>query len=84
MRVVITGTICCSFLSVCEKGIEDSGSEWVDAGDAWVSGGTWDKTMTGEALVCVYETKDYTNNACSEVTFPFSLFYIGRSRHLMG
>lgn len=55
------------FYFIVRQGVENVGSLWVDAGDAWASRGGWDNNVSGEAIVCVYNSSDYVDNACGEV-----------------
>ncbi|CAM9344953.1 unnamed protein product, partial [Choristocarpus tenellus] len=41
----------------------------IDVGDTWSSTGFWDSSESGEALVCVYDSSDYSNNGCSPPKF---------------
>eukprot|EP00752_Nemacystus_decipiens_P017872 g16022.t1 len=52
--------------TVLHKGIENTGSMWIDAGDSWAARSSWDSTVSGEATVCVYNSSDLFDNACGE------------------
>lgn len=58
-------------LSVCvsslPQGVGNTGTLWAETGDAWSTQGSWDPTLSGKALVCIYDRDDYSNEACSEV-----------------
>ncbi|CAM9230207.1 unnamed protein product [Ectocarpus sp. 12 AP-2014] len=52
--------------TVLQQGVENTGSMWMDAGDSWAIRSSWDGTISGEAIVCVYDSDDLFDNACSE------------------
>lgn len=51
--------------------MENTGSIWIDAGDSWAARSSWDGTVSGEAIVCVYNSSDAFDNACGEVSEAF-------------
>ncbi|CAN0131448.1 unnamed protein product [Scytosiphon promiscuus] len=52
--------------TILEKGIENAGSFWIDAGDSWALRSSWDSTSSGEAIVCIYNSSNIFDNACGE------------------
>ncbi|CAM9449851.1 unnamed protein product [Ectocarpus fasciculatus] len=52
--------------TVLQQGVENTGSMWMDAGDSWAIRSSWDSTISGEAIVCVYDSDNLFDNACSE------------------
>lgn len=55
------------FHIIISQGVENTGSLWIEAGDAWATRGSWDNTISGEASVCIYNNSDAFDNACAEV-----------------
>ncbi|CAN0394441.1 unnamed protein product [Pylaiella littoralis] len=52
--------------TLLEQGVENTGSLWIDAGDSWAARSSWDTTLSGEAIVCIYNSTDIYDNACGE------------------